>query len=54
LKDLVEHHAEEEEKQMFPRARRLMEKEQLLELGRQLAEAKQALLGSKGKALVTA
>lgn len=51
LKDLVEHHAGEEEKQMFPRAKKLMEKEQLLELGQQLAEAKQALMG---KALVTA
>jgi hemerythrin-like domain-containing protein len=50
LKDLVEHHAEEEEKQMFPRAKKLMEKEQLLELGQQLAEAKEAL---KGGALVT-
>ena len=50
LKDLVEHHAEEEEKQMFPRAKKLMEKDQLLGLGQQLAEAKQAL---KGGALVT-
>ena len=49
LKDLV-HHAEEEEKQMFPRAKKLMEKDQLLGLGQQLAEAKQAL---KGGALVT-
>ncbi len=53
LKDLVEHHAEEEEKQMFPRAKKLMEKEQLRELGQQLAEAKQALM-AKGKAFVTA
>jgi len=44
LKDLVEHHAEEEEKQMFPRARRLMEKEQLRELGQQLADAKLSLM----------
>ena len=44
LKDLVEHHAEEEEKEMFPRAKKLMEKDQLLDLGQQLAEAKQALM----------
>ena len=44
LKDLVEHHAEEEEKEMFPRAKKLMKKDQLLDLGQQLAEAKQALM----------
>ena len=47
LKDLVEHHAEEEETQMFPRARRLMEKEQLRELGQQLADAKLSLMATK-------
>ena len=44
LKDLVEHHAGEEEQQMFPRARRLMEKAQLRELGQQLADAKLSLM----------
>lgn len=45
LKDLVEHHAEEEEKEMFPRARKLMDREQLVELGQQLAEAKVSMNG---------
>jgi hemerythrin superfamily protein len=43
LKDLVEHHAEEEETEMFPRARKLMDRTQLMELGQQLADAKASL-----------
>jgi hemerythrin-like domain-containing protein len=43
LKDLVEHHAEEEEGEMFPRARKLMDREELLRLGGELARAKEAL-----------
>jgi hemerythrin-like domain-containing protein len=43
LKDLVEHHAEEEEKQMFPRARRAMETSELQELGAQMAERKKEM-----------
>ena len=43
LKDLVEHHAEEEETEMFPRARKLMDREELVQLGEQLAEAKERL-----------
>ena len=46
LKDLVEHHAEEEEKEMFPRARKLMNRDELLRLGHALASAKEALAGS--------
>lgn len=42
LKDLVEHHAEEEEEQMFPRARKLMDRERLVELREQLARAREA------------
>jgi hemerythrin superfamily protein len=49
LKDLVEHHAEEEETEMFPRAKKLMDRAQLMELGQQLADAKASLNG-KGKA----
>jgi hemerythrin-like domain-containing protein len=43
LKDLVEHHAEEEEKEMFPRARKLMDKDELVTLGQQLANRKREL-----------
>lgn len=46
LKDLVEHHAEEEETEMFPRARKLMNREELLRLGDQLAQARASLTGS--------
>jgi hemerythrin-like domain-containing protein len=45
LKDLVEHHAEEEETEMFPRARKLMDREELLQLGQQMAEAKESMIG---------
>jgi len=40
LKDLVEHHAEEEETEMFPRARKLMPRSDLVRLGEDLARAK--------------
>lgn len=46
LKDLVEHHAEEEEGEMFPRARKLMEPDALRRLGAELTEAKES--GQKG------
>lgn len=44
LKELVEHHAEEEEKEMFKKARALFSREQLDELGVQMAERKKQLL----------
>jgi hemerythrin-like domain-containing protein len=40
LKDLIEHHVKEEEKEMFPRAKKLMDREELLKLGERLARAK--------------
>ena len=43
LKELVDHHAKEEEKEMFPRARKLMGKAQLQELGERLAARKAEL-----------
>ena len=45
-KDLDEHHAEEEETQMFPKARKLMETAELKELGQQLEQRKMELMGS--------
>jgi hemerythrin-like domain-containing protein len=45
LKDLVEHHAEEEESEMFPRARKILDREELLRLGDELTQAKTALAG---------
>jgi hemerythrin-like domain-containing protein len=42
LKDLVEHHADEEEAEMFPRARKLMNHEVLMRLGEELARAKES------------
>lgn len=42
LKELVEHHAKEEEDEMFPRARKLISADQLRELGRQIEELKQS------------
>ena len=45
LKDLVEHHAEEEETEMFPRARKAMGAARLRELGEELKERKQELMG---------
>ena len=44
LKDLVEHHAEEEEKEMFPRARKAMEKEELRSLGEMMQRRKEDLM----------
>ena len=44
LMDLVEHHAEEEEKEMFKRARTLLSREQLEELGVAMAARKQELI----------
>ena len=43
LKDLVEHHAEEEETEMFPRARKLMAQDELLRLGGEMARLKESM-----------
>ena len=50
LKDLVEHHAEEEEKEMFPRAKKLMDKDELVTLGEQLQQRKKELQAENGGA----
>jgi hemerythrin-like domain-containing protein len=51
LKDLIEHHAEEEEEEMFPHARRLVGKEALADLGRRLGERKRELMALKSAKL---
>lgn len=43
LKELVEHHAEEEEKEMFPRARKAMDKDELRSLGEMMQRRKEDL-----------
>jgi len=43
LKELIEHHADEEEKEMFPRARALLGKDALVELGERMQARKDAL-----------
>ena len=43
LKELIEHHADEEEKEMFPRARKILGTDQLKELGERMEARKQAL-----------
>ncbi|MFN2443035.1 MAG: hemerythrin domain-containing protein [Thermoanaerobaculia bacterium] len=48
LKELIEHHADEEEKEMFPRARKLLSKDELVDLGARMEKRKKALSG-KGK-----
>ena len=45
LKELVEHHADEEEKEMFPRARKLLAKAELSALGEQMEQRKRELIG---------
>ncbi len=44
LKELIEHHADEEEQEMFPRARELMDKDLLIELGERMQQRKQELM----------
>ncbi len=44
LKELIEHHAGEEEKDMFPRARELLGKDVLIELGARMQARKDELM----------
>jgi hemerythrin superfamily protein len=46
LKELIEHHADEEEKSMFPKARKVLDRDELRMLGEQLMARKKALGGS--------
>ncbi len=47
LKEIIEHHADEEEKEMFPRARKLFDREELRELGQELLARKEQLKRSQ-------
>jgi hemerythrin superfamily protein len=44
LKEMIEHHAREEEKEMFPRAKKLFDRAELQQLGEQMAARKEELL----------
>jgi hypothetical protein len=44
LKELVEHHADEEEKEMFPRAKKVLSKDELRALGEQMQLRKETLM----------
>jgi hemerythrin-like domain-containing protein len=46
LKELIEHHADEEEKEMFPKAKKLFDRAELRELGERLEQRKMELKGS--------
>jgi hemerythrin superfamily protein len=47
LKELVEHHAGEEEKEMFPRARKLLTREELRDLGEKMEARRKILLNTR-------
>ena len=47
LKELIEHHAEEEEKEMFPQARRALGAAELRDLGSRMESRKRSLKGSR-------
>ena len=51
LKDLIEHHAEEEETEMFPKARKAMSTDALRNVGQRMEQRKQQLIdgSSRGK-----
>lgn len=54
LKEMIEHHAREEEREMFPRARKLLSAAALLDLGKNMQARKRELLADRaGANLVT-
>jgi hemerythrin-like domain-containing protein len=47
LKELVTHHAKEEEKEMFPEARKVLSREELIDLGERMGARKKELLKAR-------
>jgi hemerythrin superfamily protein len=47
LKELVEHHADEEEDDMFPRARKVFDRDELRALGERMEARKKELMGTR-------
>jgi hemerythrin superfamily protein len=47
LKELVTHHAKEEEREMFPEAKKVLDKEALVELGARMQAKKKELLARR-------
>ncbi|HEX6096743.1 MAG TPA: hemerythrin domain-containing protein [Thermoanaerobaculia bacterium] len=47
LKELVEHHADEEEDEMFPRARKVFDRDELRALGERMEARKKELMGTR-------
>lgn len=54
LKELIEHHADEEEESMFPKARQLFNREQLRELGERIEDRKKELMAATRSSPVSA
>ena len=50
LREVIEQHIKEEERELFPSTRDLIEEDQLEELGRQMAEMKSQLTGAQAEA----
>lgn len=56
LKEIIEHHVEEEEKELFPKAQRALGKEESKELGKQVQQEKTRMQGgarSKAKEAIS-
>jgi hemerythrin-like domain-containing protein len=51
LKDLIEHHIEEEEKQMFPKARKALGAEILRDLAERMEQRREEIMSGEGMAM---